>query len=383
MSELILVAATGLARDVMAVVRSGEDFDLLGILDEDPARTGGALDGAHILGGLDQVRRYPQAHLAVCLENGAARAGAVARLARLGVGPNRFATIVHPSAAVPEGCTVGEGSIILANVVMTAAVTLGRHVVAMPRATFAHGDVAEDYTTFGAAAVLGAYVTVGRASCLGLHSSVRHHCRIGAGALIANGAAVISDVHEDQIVAGVPAHPIAPGPEPLKGPRFRGKLLEVPDEPGQYGQVRSGNRLHAGPQLGEYGLTRGEEPVDSNRHQTIAPHSVAGLGEGVPAEWRPDPLQRHRRRHHPESRSEDGSELRQDPAGAGLQQPGQAESPIVRPTPGPLSAGAAAGSAGRSRRPAPRRRPRRARRAGSWYGSGGRAAPRARNSTPR
>lgn len=210
MSELIVVPASGLARDVMALVRSAGEFDLLGILDDDPARAGTILDGAHVLGGLAEVRRYPQASLGVCLESGPGRAGAVARLAGLGVGPGRFPTIVHPTVAVPEGCAVGEGSILLAGVVMTAAVSLGRHVLAMPRAAFTVGDTVGDFATVGAAAVLGARVSVGRGACLGIRSSVGEGCRIGAGAVVADHAAVEADVPDGQSVRGVPARPMAP-----------------------------------------------------------------------------------------------------------------------------------------------------------------------------
>lgn len=204
-SELILIGATGLARDVIAVVRGTGEFDLLGILDDDDGLAGSMLDGAHVLGEIAEVGKYPHVQLTVCLESGSLRAEAVARLAALGAGPNRFATVIHPSVVIPHGCSVGEGSILLANVVMTAAVTLGRHVVALPRTTFTYGDVAEDFTTFGAAAVLGESVVVGRAACLGMRSSVRDRCRIGSRAVVGDGAAVVADVPDGEVVGGVPA----------------------------------------------------------------------------------------------------------------------------------------------------------------------------------
>jgi sugar O-acyltransferase (sialic acid O-acetyltransferase NeuD family) len=209
MSELLLVAASGLAREVMALVRAGDDFDLLGILDDDPIRVGSVLDGAHVLGPLAEVRKHPGARVAVCVGSGAVRADIVRRLGSLGLPPGRFATIVHPSVTVPEGCMVGEGSILLANVVMTAAVSLGRHVVVMPGVTFTHGDVADDYATFGAGVSLGGSVVVGRAAYLGMNCSVRQRTRVGARAVIGMGAAVVSDVPEGQTWVGVPARPLS------------------------------------------------------------------------------------------------------------------------------------------------------------------------------
>ena len=50
----------------------------------------------------------------------------------MGIAPTRYATVIDPSVRIPEGCRIGRGSILLQNVTLTASVTLGSHVVAMP-----------------------------------------------------------------------------------------------------------------------------------------------------------------------------------------------------------------------------------------------------------
>ena len=49
MSELLLIAATGLAREVLATVRSSGRYDVVGFLDDD-AMAGTDVDGAPVLG---------------------------------------------------------------------------------------------------------------------------------------------------------------------------------------------------------------------------------------------------------------------------------------------------------------------------------------------
>jgi sugar O-acyltransferase (sialic acid O-acetyltransferase NeuD family) len=198
MTELLLVDASGLARDVMSAVRSGDQFDLLGLLDGDASRIGTVLDGAHVLGGIEDVGRYPSARIVVCATSGTARADLVRRLVEAGVTADRFATILHPSASIPEGCFVGPGSIVLANAVMTAAVHVGSHVVIMPQVTLMDGDTIEDFATVGAGATLGGSVSVGRAAEIGMNSSVHHHVRIGAQATVGIGAVVAADIPEAQ-----------------------------------------------------------------------------------------------------------------------------------------------------------------------------------------
>ncbi|MHB1063939.1 MAG: acetyltransferase [Georgenia sp.] len=202
---LLLVAAGGLAREALAVVRATGTHDVVGILDDDPARHGGEVDGASVLGGLDAVGDHPEADVLVCAGKGRVRELLVARLTRAGVSPSRYARVRHPSVDVPAGCAVGAGSILLAHVAVTADVTIGDHVVVMPNATLTHDDVLRDYATICAGVSLGGAVVVGERSYVGMNASVREGTSLGADTTIGMGAAVLADVPPEQTWVGVPA----------------------------------------------------------------------------------------------------------------------------------------------------------------------------------
>ncbi len=106
---LILVAASGLAREVLSLVRAHGTYDVVGFLDDDIARHGTMLDGVPVLGGLDSVVDHPEPDLLVCAGRGAVRERIVERLDDLGVFPIRYATVIHPGVEVPAGCEVGVG----------------------------------------------------------------------------------------------------------------------------------------------------------------------------------------------------------------------------------------------------------------------------------
>ncbi|HEY9357569.1 MAG TPA: acetyltransferase [Arthrobacter sp.] len=211
MSELILIAASGLAREVLAMVRSSGQYDVLGMLDDDPEMAGVTVDGAPVLGPIDDAPKYTHAFLLVCLGSGKAREAAVERLTALGLRESRYATVIDPTVECPEGCRIGRGSILLRNVTLTASVTLGAHVVAMPSVTFTHDDDVADFATFAAGVSLGGGVRIGRAAYLGLNSSVRERTSVGSYATVGMGAAVLSNVPDGETWVGVPAHPIDMG----------------------------------------------------------------------------------------------------------------------------------------------------------------------------
>ncbi|PVZ57106.1 NeuD/PglB/VioB family sugar acetyltransferase [Arthrobacter sp. H-02-3] len=210
MSELVLIAATGLGREVLATVRSNGRYDVVGFLDDD-AMVGTDVDGAPVLGAIDDSGQYTHAFFLVCMDSGRPREAVVERLSALGIGSNRYATVLDPSVRMPEGCRIGRGSILLQNVTLTASVTLGSHVVAMPGVTFTHDDVVADFATFAAGTTLGGGVRIGRAAHLGMNSSVRERTSIGAYATVGMGAAVLNDVPNGETWVGVPAHPVDRG----------------------------------------------------------------------------------------------------------------------------------------------------------------------------
>ena len=89
MSELLLIAASGLAREVLAMVRSSGPFDVIGILDDDEDKAGRVVDGAHVLGPIRDALKFPHALLLVCIGSGSGREGVVMRLRSLGLDEER------------------------------------------------------------------------------------------------------------------------------------------------------------------------------------------------------------------------------------------------------------------------------------------------------
>lgn len=202
---LVLVAAGGLALET-AEAAMAAGLEVAGCVDDDPARWGTSAGGwLPVLGGVEEVVLRDDAPLVLCAGRGAVRERLAGRLEAAGVDPRRYARVVHPSVLVPPSCAVGGGTVLLAGVVLTAAVTVGSHVVAMPRVTLTHDDVVEDFATLCAGVTLGGGVRVGRAAYLGMSCSVRERVSVGAGSMLGMGAVVTRDVPPGETWVGVPA----------------------------------------------------------------------------------------------------------------------------------------------------------------------------------
>lgn len=207
---LVVVGAGGLGRETVEAIRAlnaaGACWRLAGYLDDEPARHGALVDGVPVLGGLDMLGSMPGVSVVVCTGRPGNYVSRPRLVERLGLPPERYATIVHPTASVSSTSRIGPGSVLLAHTVLTAAVTVGSHVAVMPHVVLTHDDAVGDFATIASGARLGGDVHVGRCAYVGAGALVREQRSVGAGSLVGMGAVVTRDIPPHQVWAGVPAH---------------------------------------------------------------------------------------------------------------------------------------------------------------------------------
>ncbi len=210
-TPLLLVGAGGFARETLELISSlnrvNQSWDVIGVLDDDPARHGEALHGVPILGPSEAVHDHPSALVVACVASPSDPLRRLTLTARLGLEADRYATLVHPAAVVPDSATIGPGCVLHATTVLTADVRLGAHVAVMPAVVLTHDDVIGDGVTFGAGARLAGGVTVERGAYIGSGALVREGLTVGAGAVVGMGAVVTSSPPAGEIWVGVPARP--------------------------------------------------------------------------------------------------------------------------------------------------------------------------------
>ena len=207
MRALILLAASGLAREVLSSARASGHVGR-GILDDRVDLHGTVVGGLPVLGAIESVVRHPDCSFVACVGQGLKRRDIVERLAHLGIGENRYATVIDPSVRVPRSCHVGSGSILLAHTVLTADATIGQHVVAMPNVTVTHDNHIGDYVTLCAGVSVGGGVSIGPAAYLGMNASIREGLTVGEASVLGMGAALTRPLPPFECWVGVPARPL-------------------------------------------------------------------------------------------------------------------------------------------------------------------------------
>jgi sugar O-acyltransferase (sialic acid O-acetyltransferase NeuD family) len=207
--KLVVVGAGGFGRETVESIRAmnacGAAWQLLGYLDDNPALRGSRIDGTPVLGGLTEAKNLADASFVVCTGRPDNYASRPVIVNRLGLPPDRYATIVHPAATVSSSSRIGPGSVLLANVVLTAAVTIGAHVAIMPNVTITHDNVIEDFATIASGVCLGGHVRIGQGAYVGSGALIREDRSVGRRAMVGMGSVVLADVPAGQVWIGMPA----------------------------------------------------------------------------------------------------------------------------------------------------------------------------------
>ena len=208
MKRTVGVGAGGHAKVVIDILRLTGGIDLVGLLDAEGELWGTTVEGLLVLGG-DEL--LPKLY------------GKGVGYAFIGVGavgdtqPRRrlyemtrqcgfeMLKAVHPQAVVASSAFVGDGTSIMAHAVVNPGAHLGVDVIINSGAIVEHDCVVESHAHVATGSRLGGGVYIGEGSHVGIGASLRQGIRIGRNAIVGAGAAVVEDVPDSVVVAGVPA----------------------------------------------------------------------------------------------------------------------------------------------------------------------------------
>lgn len=209
MKRLIIIGAGGFGREAYGVARDavgyGVEFDVKGFLDANARALDGFSGYPAILGDPMAYVPQPDDVFVTALGSVAARRACVAALEAKG---GEFIAIVHRSAWLGPNVTVGAGSFVSNNVVLTADIRVGRHVCIFQGTSVGHDAVLGDFSHVYAQCALGGGVKVGEGARVYPGAVVVPRRTIGAEAVVGAGSTVLLNVPAGVTVFGNPAAPV-------------------------------------------------------------------------------------------------------------------------------------------------------------------------------
>lgn len=206
--RIVILGGKGGGLLVAQAIKAGNAFELSGFLN-DVEPPGAMLADSPILGRFDHWREC---------EAGTAFISAIAkpkhafarlrRILSLGIPPGRWASVIHPRAALADDTIIGHGSFVGPFAVIEPAAVGGAHLCLRGGCYVSHDVRLGDYVFVGPNATVLSHCDIATGVHVGANAVCREGVKVGRYALIGAGAVVVRDVPASSIVAGNPARVI-------------------------------------------------------------------------------------------------------------------------------------------------------------------------------
>lgn len=181
--------------------------EILGITDPDSKLIGQNVLGVPIIGTDDELKNHSA--VKIQLINGLGSVGLPMARCRLFDECKKlgfsFASVVHPSAVVANDVEIGEGTQIMAGVVVQPGVCLGDNVIINTSASVDHDCRIGNHAHIAPGVTLSGDVHVGIGTHIGTGASVVQGVSIGDATLLGAGSVVLKDIPVGVKAYGCPA----------------------------------------------------------------------------------------------------------------------------------------------------------------------------------
>ena len=207
MKPLVIVGGSGFGREVACLVddinKVKPQYDLLGLVDDD--LTGSTVEGFPIIGNLNFLYSMdPKPYISIAIADPKTRKQLVERLRQ----DFNFATLIHPTVSMSPYVSIGEGSIICRNTLLTTNVRIGEQCIINVNCSVGHDTQIGEFTSMMSHTVIAGDVSIGNGCYFGLQCTVINRISLGASGTYGAGTVVVNDMPANIVAVGVPARVI-------------------------------------------------------------------------------------------------------------------------------------------------------------------------------
>jgi acetyltransferase EpsM len=202
MQALYLYGSGGHASVVADVVRAEGQYEIIGLIDDDPLLAGQECFGHRVLGDRQALSLEKADHLVLGVGDNHARQRLFSELTGW-----RFPTLIHPSAVIGSDVSIGAGTVVMPRAVIEHGVTIGEHCIINSGALVGHKSRVGGFCHVSGNSALGGAVTLERGVFVGMGAVVTPGVTVAKNCLLAAGSMTSKDVAEGATIVGNPGRP--------------------------------------------------------------------------------------------------------------------------------------------------------------------------------
>jgi carbamoyl-phosphate synthase large subunit len=201
-ANVYIVGAGGFGREIETWVSQSKGFTdkykLLGFIDDNPDVLSGFPSNYKVLGRIDEFDFKNGDAVLLGIADPATKAKVVDRLK----GKVSFLTYISEKALIGKFVTIGEGTIIAPNCVLSTNITIGSFVMLNIGTQIGHDATISDFSSVMANIDISGTVSVGKYVYIGSKATITPGRKIGDRAKISAGSLIIQDIPASSFVFG-------------------------------------------------------------------------------------------------------------------------------------------------------------------------------------
>ncbi len=214
MKKIIIIGAGTGALEVQGIIEDinliNPSYELVGLLDDNPACQGSKINGMPVLGTLEKVGTFSNVKYVFAIGSLRTQHVRMEIMARLNMSPIDFESIIHPTALINKSVKIGGGCIIHPRVTIANEVSLGDFVVAAVASTIGPYSKIGNYSMITSHVLILSGCEVGESVFIGSNSCITENVTIGNLARIGVGSIVGRNVSEKMFAMGNPLRLLGP-----------------------------------------------------------------------------------------------------------------------------------------------------------------------------
>jgi UDP-N-acetylbacillosamine N-acetyltransferase len=113
-------------------------------------------------------------------------------------------TLIHPTSTLSNNVTIGEGTVIMANVVINADSYIGKGCILNTSCVIEHDNIINDFVHISPKVACAGKVQIGQSTHIGIGSSIIQNITIGSHSIIGAGSVVVEDIDSYTLAYGNP-----------------------------------------------------------------------------------------------------------------------------------------------------------------------------------
>ena len=170
--KLLILGAGGHARTVISILKSLDQWEMVGILDREEKAGNEIIGGIPVLGSWENLMEFKSkgiSNAVVAVGDNFERRQLFELLVESGFS---IPTLVHPEAFVDKSAALGRGCVICVGAIICAEVKLGTNVLVNTGVIVDHETIIEDDVHIGSGSNISGRVKIGKRASLGISTTI-------------------------------------------------------------------------------------------------------------------------------------------------------------------------------------------------------------------